>query len=177
MRRTDKNNIKCRFEARVAQGPGCQLWMGNRNRTGYGKIKISGKTRFVHRVAYELYVGPIPGGLTIDHLCRTHACVNPSHLEPVTMKTNILRGFSPSAICARMIQCKKGHDFCIDLSTGTRRCHKCMADKQRERHYKQYKQGLCRNCNEPHDEGVRSCHFHRALTNSQKGNYADKTHI
>ena len=45
-----------------------------------------------HRVTYEHFVGPIPGGLDIDHLCRTPPCCNPTHLEPVTRSVNNLRG-------------------------------------------------------------------------------------
>ena len=49
-----------------------------------------------HRFAYEEYVGPIPDGLQIDHLCRNKWCVNPEHLEPVTCRENALRGVAPS---------------------------------------------------------------------------------
>lgn len=76
--------------------PGCWLWTGAKNWTGYGQrsVRVDGKVRTAraHRMAYELLVGPIPEGLTIDHLCRVRHCVNPDHLEPVTMKENARRG-------------------------------------------------------------------------------------
>jgi HNH endonuclease len=93
-----------RFWSRVDRsGPGCWPWMGSRNQGGYGTFHIKGPggSGAAHRIAYELVVGPIPAGLTLDHLCRNRACVNPAHLEPVTMRINVLRGTAPSALNAR----------------------------------------------------------------------------
>jgi len=77
-----------RFWAKVdrrAEGE-CWEWHGWRNAKGYGMFRPDwkGNARRVHRLAYELLVGSIPPGLALDHLCRNRACVNPSHLEPVT---------------------------------------------------------------------------------------------
>lgn len=68
--------------------------MGGTQRGGYGAFHIGEPDRIVsaHRWAYEEIIGPIPEGLEIDHLCRTPACVNPAHLEPVTRSVNMLRG-------------------------------------------------------------------------------------
>lgn len=46
-----------------------------------------------HRLAYELEVGPIPEGLVLDHLCNNPRCVKPAHLEPVTQRENLERGW------------------------------------------------------------------------------------
>ena len=54
-------------------------------------------SRAAHRVAWELIRGPIPEGLVLDHLCRTSACVNPDHLEPVPQAINMIRGFEDTA--------------------------------------------------------------------------------
>jgi hypothetical protein len=100
-----------RFERLVAEPKGgCWTWMGSRSQTGYGKFNGLGET-LAHRVAYRLFVGPIPTGLTLDHLCRNRACVNPSHLEPVTRRVNILRGTSPQAVNARKDHCPAGHAY------------------------------------------------------------------
>lgn len=70
----------------------CWLWTGA-NANGYGAIWGSERSRAkrAHRVAYELLVGPIPDGLTLDHLCRNTRCVNPKHLEPCTAAENARR--------------------------------------------------------------------------------------
>jgi hypothetical protein len=69
---------------------GCWIWQHCQNSYGYG-IVIRKRRIMAHRAYYEHFVGPIPAGLQIDHLCRVRACVNPAHLEPVTMRENIAR--------------------------------------------------------------------------------------
>lgn len=70
----------------------CWLWAGQQNRNGYGRIKVQGRWLMVHRLVYELHIGPIGEGLVLDHLCRNRLCCNPKHLEPVTSRENTLRG-------------------------------------------------------------------------------------
>ena len=94
------------------------------------------KIDFAHRVVYEILVGPIPVGLELDHLCRNRACVNPDHLEPVTTRTNLLRGYSPWACRARQTHCKRGHEFTPENTYGTgdgrRYCRTCRRAHHRE---------------------------------------------
>lgn len=86
--------LKQRFDAKWEADPetGCWMWTASLKRTGYGQIRVYGHYTRAHRAAYELYVGPIPEGMHIDHLCRTKACVNPAHLEPVSQAENTRRG-------------------------------------------------------------------------------------
>lgn len=92
----------------------CWLWLGRPRPNGYGNLGRGGRGGRVilaHRAAYEIHVGVIPEGLTIDHLCRVRACVNPWHLEPVPGVVNLKRGQAPSAINARKTHCLRGHAF------------------------------------------------------------------
>lgn len=81
-----------RFMQYVEVTDTCWLWTGVCHRTGgYGRFYVGGRGgRFVqaHRWAYEHHLGPIPTGLTIDHLCMVRSCVNPTHLEPVSQAEN-----------------------------------------------------------------------------------------
>lgn len=56
-----------RFWAKVERTSTCWLWTGSVVGNGYGKLLVDGREVGAHRYAYELLVGPIPPGLTIDH--------------------------------------------------------------------------------------------------------------
>lgn len=72
----------------------CWVWTGTRRGTDYGRF-CEGVNKLAHRVSYEHFVGPIPVGKEIDHLCRNTLCVNPRHLEAVSHRKNIARGLVP----------------------------------------------------------------------------------
>lgn len=112
-------------QVQYADHPGCWEWTRHKSGKGYGGLKVNGVTFPAHRIANELAVRPIPEGLTIDHLCRNPACVNPIHLEAVDLRTNILRGISPVAVAARRTTCARGHPF--DRQTAHQRvCRRCQ---------------------------------------------------
>ena len=122
----------------VKEGPkDCWLWIGTITANGYGQVKHNGRDIGAHRAAYQILVGPIPDGLTIDHLCRNRRCVNPTHLEPVTTKENLRRGLSPTAINARKTHCIHGHEFTKDNTYHRkgigRRCRTCARALNRVR--------------------------------------------
>jgi len=72
----------------------CWRWLGGLNERGYGKVERKWKGKLyvrAHRLAYVVLVGDIPSGLTIEHKCKNRACVNPAHLEPMTLEQNLAR--------------------------------------------------------------------------------------
>jgi hypothetical protein len=93
----------------IAEGD-CLLFTGADNGKGYGVVRddVSRQT-YAHRVVYEAQVGPIPEGLTLDHLCRNRRCVNVAHLEPVTRGENVRRGEHPNVVLSRSGTCGRGH--------------------------------------------------------------------
>ncbi len=113
---------------------GCWIWIGSMFSKGYGQIWREGKLKYAHRVSYEIHVGQIPEGLELDHLCRNRCCVNPSHLEPVTHKENLRRGFGLMARQSRQTHCLRGHEFSEENTHRykTRRvCKKCSKDRNK----------------------------------------------
>ena len=92
---------------------------------GYGTWTIDGHTFYVHRLAYELLVGPIPEGLHIDHLCNTRTCCNPLHLDPVTQAENNRRSWERRG---RPETCKRGHPLAeAPVRNGSRHCRECAS--------------------------------------------------
>jgi hypothetical protein len=89
----------------------CWPWVGAITPAGYGHFYWGGRSSSAHRFAYELIVGPIPAGLHVDHLCRNRRCVNPHHLEPVTIRENLLRGETMTARRAAATHCPRGHEY------------------------------------------------------------------
>lgn len=80
-----------RYWSKVAKGEGCWLWTASLGNHGYGQMGARGTVMLAHRIAYEIANGPIPEGLTVDHLCMTPSCQNPAHLEVVSRAENARR--------------------------------------------------------------------------------------
>jgi hypothetical protein len=121
---------------------GCWLWKGSlRGSSEYGVVSSGGVRAAAHRVMYELYFGHIPDGLALDHLCRVRCCVNPHHLEPVTFRTNTLRGHGIPAINAAKTHCMRGHPLSgenLFKSVGRRSCKTCKIESTKKWARKKY---------------------------------------
>jgi len=122
---------------RVIDAEGCWIWQLHINsRTGYGNVNFHGQRMLAHRASYQAFVGPIPDGLELDHLCRTRTCVNPAHLEPVTSRENSARSpLNFVGINLAKTHCKHGHPF-DEANTkirrdGARACRTCLRAVQR----------------------------------------------
>lgn len=120
---------------------GCWNWTGPRDHNGYGTVTIDGHTK-AHRAFYTRHVGEIPEGLQLDHLCRNRGCVNPEHLEPVTLRENVLRGTGVTAVNARRTHCIHGHLLeepnLVRNSRGWRMCKTCQNARQRQQYAKKH---------------------------------------
>jgi len=98
------------------KGSPCWVFTGSRSPVGYGQIGVGSRSdgtatkAAAHRVTYEAFVGPIPEGLELDHLCSVRSCCNPDHLEPVTHAENVRRGRG-RLINGAKTHCKRGHPF------------------------------------------------------------------
>lgn len=111
------------LERTIVLDSGCRIpvskrWPGRPLKVthdGYMQVTVDGKPGRAHRIAWELANGPVPDGLTLDHLCRYRPCCEISHLEPVTMSENARRGDLPEIARAHLTR----------VSRIKRRCSEC----------------------------------------------------
>lgn len=128
-----------RFMTKVMPHPcGCVVWAATRNNKGYGWFysNTAGRQVLAHRWSYEYFVGPIPDGLDLDHLCSTPYCVNPDHLEPVTHAEN-QRRMGARRGGRYVTHCRHGHEYTPENSyvdpRGKRLCRTCQRLRDRNR--------------------------------------------
>lgn len=115
----DRIALRERITSRMTvedRGYASPCWVSNRatHSNGYTKIGYMGRTWLTHRFAYTVFVGDVPEGMQLDHLCKVRACCNPDHLEPVTCRENLLRGDTVTARQAAQTHCKRGHPLSGD---------------------------------------------------------------
>jgi len=140
-----KSTLKTRLLARSERKPnGCLEWQGATNgKAGYGKMFDGVRSEYVHRIAYRVFIGEIPEGLTIDHVaakgCTSRKCIEPNHLDAVTITENHARRPLPT-------HCRNGHEYNETTTYWQKRkeystrpsitCRVCHADRERKRRMK-----------------------------------------
>lgn len=132
------------FDDLIKKTDTCWLWTGYRNRDGYGVYR----GKLAHRITYLAAKGPYPPGTVTDHLCRVRHCVNPEHLEAVTIGENIRRGHLSMLMKikhATTVRCPQGHlyveeNLYIDHNKDgftRRKCKTCTKDRRRAQYLRE----------------------------------------
>ena len=120
-----------------------ECWPSSARPSGrYPRVKLDGRDVTLHRLMYECFVGSIPDGLVIDHLCDNARCCNPAHLAAVTQRENVLRTAAPSAVNARKERCPRcggAYKTYVWRSQTARVCRAC--DRAKLRRWRAHQKG------------------------------------
>jgi hypothetical protein len=127
-----------RITSKIDRSEPCWKWLASHTGEGRPQVMLNGKMWLVYRLLYTAEVGPIPDGLTLDHVVCQHGwCCNPAHCEPVPNGTNVSR-----ALAIRWggrDACPQGHPFAeyrryrkSGKYEGNPYCVKCGSDRVRE---------------------------------------------
>lgn len=132
---TDKQKLLRYLIDRVEVVNDCWEWQGYLVKGyAYTRSPFDMKSTRMHRLTYEVFKKPIDEQMVLDHLCRDRKCLNPDHLEEVTLVENVMRGESQHAKNARKTHCKHGHSFSEENTyryQGKRMCRACRTNNRR----------------------------------------------
>lgn len=133
------------FWNKVRKTDYCWLWQAAQNTMGYGCFATGRTSDLSHRLAYKDAHGPIPEGMTIDHLCRTRNCVNPDHLQVVTYEENnrrkkVVGGLDIGDECVNghvltpelLYRHPRGHSECLECRRENKRRSIARARNQKQ---------------------------------------------
>lgn len=146
----------------------CWDWTGYLRQDGYGGSSWDCRPIVTHRLTYRMFVGAIPTGMHIDHLCRRRNCCNPCHLEAVTPRVNALRGVGAAAVNALKTHCKNGHELTgnnvilYGKNNRQRQCRICRDNNNRNRISPNYRRFL--ELSKDSVEQIRSLHVNEHIS-------------
>lgn len=178
-------DLRQRVMSRVSITGDCWLWTGAKVR-GYGVISVQKRTKYAHRVVYELEVEQIPEGMDLDHLCRNPLCVNPKHLEPVTRSVNVARMLDAQP----KDRCRRGHRYSEAGRTKKGSCVECWEQTNGRKYGQPRRSAPATHCAQGHDlsvvgkyksGGCRACQAQKDAARGQRKNadvrrYCDQGH-
>jgi hypothetical protein len=127
-----------RFMRFVETTPVCWKWIGATEGPGYGLFSKHSKSERAYRISYELFIGPIPKGMTVHHICHNPNCVNPGHLELLIRKDHVaLHDTNIMTANSKKTHCRNGHEY-TEKNTrrdknGGRYCRECHRIGERNR--------------------------------------------
>ena len=120
--------------------PDCWIWSGGKNPGGYGRIhepRRSGSVILAHRFSFEFHKHKLLPGEQLHHVCRNRSCVNPDHLQVVTIENHPDAG---NVINKNKTHCIHGHELSpentysyVDKRCVQKRCcRKCRYEVSRK---------------------------------------------
>jgi hypothetical protein len=125
-----------RFDGKIELGNECHEWIAGKDRDGYGRFKLRGKTKRAHVLSWQRNAGrEVRESLQINHLCRNKSCVNAKHLQEATPRENTLHGDTITSEHLAKTHCPKGHELTEANCTpstwklGWRACLTCSREK------------------------------------------------
>lgn len=146
----DRPRLKKRLLSHRKISKGCWIWTAYVQKNGYGWSNINHKISVSsHRLSYLVYIGDIPEGYCIHHICRVKACFNPKHLQAVTVKEHLKLDEHPAYLASQKTHCIRGHEFNEENTfwkKGRRICRACRRVYNNEIYARRYSAGVNGAC-------------------------------
>lgn len=130
----NSKSTKDYLRARVDVDPvsGCWEWAQRLCKRGYPLTDRGKRQSYAHRLAFKEFIGPIPAGMTVDHVCFNPPCINPDHLRLLTHSDN-----SRNQRSAAKTHCANGHEYTPENTYmrpskhrgGRRDCRTCIRER------------------------------------------------